>query len=807
MDEDELSLNITPSFKSRKSKGSSSSSSSRSKGRSVAADDKDNSNSKSSSITNDAEEQLDDDEEESNTSAVLFRKSAAGGGGAGGRSKARSSGIGAASSSSRAGSSLPASRSKLSLSFGPSASVEADNEDDDIAARETSRNDAAGSSSSSSRKSALKRAPGISLAGDGTLSQSMSQASLSAGGAGTASGPSYSKDDLAQLKAANAPVSASGSGNANSRYDALTLSKFGHHASSAADMDLDDDADQQQNREVLLPTSSAIASAKARRETARKLGLSGAGASDSISSNSDFVSLDVGFPASSSKRESRLVREEDEIGEGEDDHALYTGAEERVPLGKKGRQALEKQRREEMQGLIAGDGDAEEEGMLQDGEEEEAEWELAQIRRGGGGAASAGAGAGEPQPYRASAIPDPSPLPSLHAVAVRLQATLADARAGKVDSDTLLSQAQREREALDAQEAELRAEVDRVSSKYEWFLDFKEWVEEVAAFLDEKVRVPPCKKRAKRRLMRGEQFPVLEKIEDDNLAVQKERLAMITKRGFEDDSDAVAAFTGAPIPVDLTKLGQEPNGIAVDLDGDEEVDEMGRSRREHTDSLAPDSYSRRTRRSEREKRRLRIHGVPADGQLDVLGYETDDSLLPSDSADLSSASGALSSDLSALFADVQSPEFRDPSLGVRPRFEGWKAAYGEEYANAFGGLAMVGVWEFWARAELADWNPFAVEELKAPKKSLDEYDWHVAMVDFQHKREQEGEVDDTLQGIVATVVIPRLRKLAVEAYDPFSSRATTRALSVVEEITYCLDPSHPRFEVRSPRPSFPLCVY
>lgn len=45
----------------------------------------------------------------------------------------------------------------------------------------------------------------------------------------------------------------------------------------------------------------------------------------------------------------------------------------------------------------------------------------------------------------------------------------------------------RERAELDAQENELRAEVIKVEEKHRWFSDFKNFMEDVAAFLGEKV--------------------------------------------------------------------------------------------------------------------------------------------------------------------------------------------------------------------------------------------------------------------------------------------------------------------------------
>ena len=44
-----------------------------------------------------------------------------------------------------------------------------------------------------------------------------------------------------------------------------------------------------------------------------------------------------------------------------------------------------------------------------------------------------------------------------------------------------------EREQLDQRETELREMVTKAEEKRSWFVGFKEWVEVVATFLDEKV--------------------------------------------------------------------------------------------------------------------------------------------------------------------------------------------------------------------------------------------------------------------------------------------------------------------------------
>lgn len=199
----------------------------------------------------------------------------------------------------------------------------------------------------------------------------------------------------------------------------------------------------------------------------------------------------------------------------------------------------------------------------------------------------------------------------------------------------------------------------------------------------------------------GYQHPSLEKIEKDNLAIQKERYDIVFRRRYEDDSDDVSLFTGASVS-STYRIDDSIPEIE-----EEEFDELGRTRREF--DKGPRSVTRVSRRADRERRtadRREDASRRRDGEDD--GTWTDDDLTVSDSIDLSAALTSLRESLLSLFSDVKADDFRNPDLGIRRRFEEWRSKFGEEYANAFGGLALVGVWEFWARVEMALWNPFEV---------------------------------------------------------------------------------------------------
>lgn len=155
-----------------------------------------------------------------------------------------------------------------------------------------------------------------------------------------------------------------------------------------------------------------------------------------------------------------------------------------------------------------------------------------------------------------------------------------------------------------------------------------------------------------------------------------------------------------------------------------EFDEMGRSRRE--DNTAPRSSVRVARRAARERRQMASSSSPNPDEDSF----TDDELSAGDSTDLASAITSLKESLGLIFIDVKADDFRDPNLGIRKKFEEWRGKYGEEYRNAFGGLALVGVWEFWARVEMALWNPFEVSQFPSKKKLIQLLTFFFFLLDF-----------------------------------------------------------------------------
>ena len=152
---------------------------------------------------------------------------------------------------------------------------------------------------------------------------------------------------------------------------------------------------------------------------------------------------------------------------------------------------------------------------------------------------------------------------------------------------------------------------------------------------------------------------------------------------------------------DLSRfLGSRP---ILPQPGPEELDEMGRIIPRLNAEVTLDD--RRTARAARRALRQR-NGRQGE---DEEGYSTDATLPPSDATDYLAALQQLSRRRDEILSDVKAKEFKDPRLGIGARFAAWRERFDDSYIGAWGGLALVGAWEFWARLEMLGWNPFEVK--------------------------------------------------------------------------------------------------
>lgn len=453
-----------------------------------------------------------------------------------------------------------------------------------------------------------------------------------------------------------------------------------------------------------IPDEALIASAKAKRAAAA----GGVGPS-SGGIGSDFVRLSDSRPISKSLAiyddsragphpESRLQREEDELGDGDEDLAAYTEQDLNLAIGKKANKTAARRLKSDMAELID---EREAEAGVASEDEDAMEWERAQVERANVyGSGPAEAESSRRKPYKPAPMPAARPLPSVAAASARLLQTRAQLESSRQSRLAHIDTNERDLVLYDQQEQELRKEVAKVEAKREWMEEFKGWVETLGGFLEEKVCLPPRRHFSATVLIHFcPKMPILDSIEDDMAHHYTERTEMIKKRRRDDDRDDLALFCGVA-------------SVEQDNDGNGNGRPTG-----HQEDLNPHAGVRRHRREARQQRRQRRRAMRPTTQED--GYSTDSTLGEADAEDYEAAQQILADRVQSLSDDVKAEDFRDPVVGLASRFAGWRKQYEDEYLTAYGGLAMVQAWEYWARKEMVGWEPARVCQSQRAHRVID----------------------------------------------------------------------------------------
>ena len=88
----------------------------------------------------------------------------------------------------------------------------------------------------------------------------------------------------------------------------------------------------------------------------------------------------------------------------------------------------------------------------------------------------------------AELVPPPTEIPGLESSVTRISQMMTSMTGSHAQNTTSVSTISAELVQLDERETELRDIVTRTEEKRSWFADFRDWLESVATFLDEKVR-------------------------------------------------------------------------------------------------------------------------------------------------------------------------------------------------------------------------------------------------------------------------------------------------------------------------------
>lgn len=503
---------------------------------------------------------------------------------------------------------------------------------------------------------------------------------------------------------------------------------------------------------------------------------------------------------------SGLQREEDDLGSGEDEHAEFTGATERIPLGRDAERRRKQEQRRQMRSLIAeatGAPDEEEDiaivvrepprraaptapsgaatmtihepvpmetdtVLVRDEDPEEREeqeaWERAQLRRMDMPGMRVEREERAPSPHRAAPVPLTAPVPTPTSCLARLQAQITSLDARATEEQEHRDATQRALDALEHDEAALKRSVEAAEAKSAWFAELDAFVETFAAFLDVKM-------------------PLLDTLEHNALGLLVDRKVSRQRARSLALEDALALFHGvSDATLWLPHGDDESRPINADGDGTSPV----RTARRALWDAVPDTSDQRL--------------APAERQLFLAGRSE------------------LAEDVARLLRDTHAPEFRSPLAAddtgawhprsLAARFQAWRTAYPAEYDLAWGGLALANAWEFFARYELVQWDPLWCTNrtpgetevcLQGPRAGLEGFAFEheiTAYVDADPRDAQKARGGDSEASatLVSNAVVPRLVAVAEQAYDVWSEIETASALVLVEQVSYLIDPTGWRFQ-------------
>jgi GC-rich sequence DNA-binding factor len=494
-----------------------------------------------------------------------------------------------------------------------------------------------------------------------------------------------------------------------------------------------------------IPSEALVNAAKERRRRAAEDGID-------TGPSENFISLRDSTAEQEPHPESRLQREEDDEGSGEEEFAEFTGATERVALGQNAiRQAKKREideRREAMD--------------LDEDDDSGQEWERAQMGRIDVAISRKQREKREVSPFRPAAIPMTAPLPSLSSTSARLAVKVAALESSIKSHGQVIDDAVRQLQQMEGDEIRNKKSIEVIGEKEAWFRELEDFVISLSTFLDDKM-------------------PLLEDIEMDWKQALVDRTRTVQRKQAVIMTDQACLFYGVPAG---SLLGRAPTSPEQTESDEENLSEQ--------DGGAL-SVIRETRRA----------NLPAAGE----------GLMIEDAAFLS-AQKDIQRRLRQLLDDVKAPEFTDPAVRLESRlhpsslvarFHQWRRLYPDEYANAWGGLTLAGIWEFWVRREICGWDLVQIGSM-----GLDEFQWHKEMTRYSAlasqqngtAKEDNGEVhaeqlggdDEMISHVISNTIVPRIIDcVQAGAYNPWSTSDCQSMMNLLEQISYVLERDNVRF--------------
>lgn len=547
-----------------------------------------------------------------------------------------------------------------------------------------------------------------------------------------------------------------------------------------------------------VPSQSVIEAAKERRRRAAAGNAMGA---------EDFVSLEdrSGRESPSSavqKYDGRqrqrgdeqvtasLQREEDEVGSGEDEFAEFTGAKERIDLDAGRRKKEERRRRVEQAEQVLPSNDQDVDGGSDNSDDDA--FERAQMERlGGMFSGRAARQHREKSPYRPAPLPPIAPLPSIGGVSHDLQSRLDELQSDIRNHEAIVEDATRTFAQLDEEEAQNKEAVSSWSEREGWAREFTTFIESLAVLMEDK-------------------WPTLERIEEEYMVVVSEKRRITQQRRAKEMEDELSLFWGVPQLSLMPSQRRDPQSNAEAMDTDASEGALGQ---QEESSPTEDGDAASAIRSDRRN----AGEVPANQAAAVLREYR---LSSPDHAGYVEAVAPLRQRLDQVLDSVKAPEYRWPDAkiekqgdnaaangsakhpsSVHTRFLDWRRRYPDDYSNAWGGLALAGIWEFWAKRELTFWEPFdgaSRQDIESSHSLLTLQHYVEESMAVGHEGDSGaaaiGGDDEAVGTLVNSTFIPRVMAMADRSYDPWSTAQTSRALALCGQVADFTPRSGVRFQ-------------
>ncbi|KAL6608544.1 GCFC-domain-containing protein [Neocallimastix californiae] len=473
--------------------------------------------------------------------------------------------------------------------------------------------------------------------------------------------------------------------------------------------------------EIKIPDAAKIHEAKKLREARRNAKHS--------SINPNFIPLDSNDTEMEDKKENEDEDEDEEVFEDYENN--------RILFGSSAVKEQEAKRKKEMKVDII---NAQENESEEEDKDELNKWESELIKQGRA-APEIMKVAKKKNEMAKNQIPDICDIPSLDEVMRDFSASLYQIKlkhSEDINEEAYLTE---EIDKSKKNTENLQSDLKLSSDKYTYFQELRNYIIDLAEFLDEK-------------------FKDFNKINDEYLDLKKEKELFISNRIQSDLNDCFYDFvTGW-------------NGLVFDSEGNNTY-KYDLDQKENRQMLR----KLRTKIQIDKNKSKKSNNEMKPNLDDIEGYISNDDFDEKDQEVYDAKKAEILQRYNEFFSDTNK-DFKSLSI-IKKNFEDWKEKYSKEYNQSFGGLSMPGVFELFVKYELFLWEPLE------NYREFEDMIWHqeastYGTTNMMEMDNYDPEDDDNklLIRLVEKFAIPKVKEL-INLWNVFSVNQTKNLLKIL----------------------------